>query len=144
MKMLMPAILIVLLTACAGMTKKECQSLDWSKEGYHFALYGWTKKKSLDYHYHGCESYHGVKLDKEAILKGYEKGIKKFCDPKYAKVFGRAGRSYNGTCPKTKEVAFKKEYIKGENIFLKDKIKKLETKVSKLNTQIYKLKHKKK
>lgn len=139
MKNLIFAVLALLLSACANLSKKDCETRNWYAQGEADGLAGETRN-ALTESSKAC-SKHGVLVDAESYNKGYEKGLASFCTYKNGQQYGRHGKYYHGSCPKKLEAEFLKGYNLGKReLEIERKEIQLEQRKQELDKQEAKLK----
>ena len=101
----------VLLSGCAAMSEKECQTADWRDQGMKDALNGHDRTRLVDVR-EACAKA-GVAPNEALYLDGWNRGIRQFCTPDNGARWGRQGRSYSGSCPAELGTAFSDRYRDG-------------------------------
>ena len=105
-----------ILTGCAsGLSKDECQVVDWHAIGYEDAVRGWSQTR-VGHHRKAC-ARHGVALDLGAYRQGWEEGAERYCQPGNGYRQGRSGSRYPGICPAALEPAFLDAYNSGRELY---------------------------
>lgn len=87
----------LLLSACATLSKQECQTADWQTIGYQDGKHG----RDLDYilnHNKACGRINIVP-NKTQWQQGREQGLKQYCTADNAFVLGKMGNRLNNVCP---------------------------------------------
>ena len=112
--------LLLFLTSCSTMRKKECESRQWSSQGYKDALKGYpashySKQKNA------CMKFN-IPVNKDRYMDGFKKGIREFCTYKNGYEFGIKGKRYEDSCPKKLEEDFFKGYVAGKQQRSADKL----------------------
>lgn len=102
---------IVVLSGCAVMSEKECQTADWRDQGMKDALNGYDRTRLADVR-EACAKA-GVRPNEALYFDGWNRGIRLFCTPDNGARWGREGRSYSGTCPAELGMAFGERYRDG-------------------------------
>lgn len=116
--------------SCTTYTKKQCETMDWRKQGENFALKGQTLDQGYFHFHNACKD---VVMDKAAFQAGHKEGLKIFCTAEYAENFAAEGGKYIGVCPETLENKnFLNKYHSSRENFLTKQIKELESDVSTL------------
>ncbi|TXR54520.1 DUF2799 domain-containing protein [Reinekea thalattae] len=112
---------VVLLTAgavlsgCATLSEDECLTADWYGIGYADAAAGKASSQVAS-HRKAC-SKHGVSLDIDDYLSGYDEGLYRFCTRSVGYSKGLDGYDYTGICPSHLENNFMDGYILGSEIY---------------------------
>ncbi len=132
-----------IICSCATYTKRECSNFDWKRQGHLSALKGNVKEKGISHYYRECNKKYGIKPHEEQFSIGYQQGLKVFCTPAYAEKFADKGGVYEGTCSKKQENVFLKPYVKGINIFYKNRVSELESEVHRLENEVHNLENEK-
>lgn len=101
----------VLLSGCAAMSKKECQTADWRDQGMGDALAGYDRSRLADLR-EACAKA-GVVPNEALYWDGWNQGIRRFCTPDNGARWGREGHSYSGSCPAELNAAFSDRYREG-------------------------------
>lgn len=101
----------MLLSGCAAMSEKECQTADWRDQGMKDALAGHDRSRLADVR-EACAKA-GVMPNEALYLDGWNQGIRQFCTPDNGARWGRQGRSYSGSCPAELDAAFSDRYRQG-------------------------------
>ena len=102
---------ILLLTGCAAMSEKECQTADWRDQGMKDALNGHDRSRLADVR-EACAKA-GVAPNEALYFDGWNRGIRLFCTPDNGARWGRQGRIYSGSCPAELGTAFNDRYRDG-------------------------------
>ncbi len=105
---------IVCLASCSGLSKEECQTVDWEALGFEDGVVGKGLEKVGDYR-QDCAK-HGVTVDLERYKYGRNIGLQDFCQPASAYQAGRRGYVYKGVCPANLESAFMGPYEDGRAV----------------------------
>lgn len=133
--LLVVAILNLFAMGCSTYSKKQCESFDWDSRGYMSALKGERQELGVAYYYKECSDKYGVQPQEKEFSVGYGRGLKVFCTPDFAVEFASKGGEYAGICTAEQEKGFMKPYIKGINVYYKNKVDELESKVSRLESE---------
>jgi len=92
-------LLSVIIVGCASLEERkriaECRASSSYNDGLSDAMNG--LKSRFQFYNNRCEQY-GVSLNENLYIKGYKKGIKKFCTYKSAYQFGLKAGKYKNTC----------------------------------------------
>jgi hypothetical protein len=126
---------LLFAAGCSTVSKEDCQRLNWSSTGYSWALDGGTTHYVQGRTEYYCQENYGVNFDPQAFGVGYDAGIKKFCTPEAALVFGQRGGQYNGTCKGKVEKEFLEKYQLGLSQFTAGKISSMESKINSLEDE---------
>lgn len=110
----LPAATLILLSACATLSKEECRTADWYTIGYEDGASGHVAAR-IGEHREACAKA-GVKPDTDAYLLGRDDGLADFCRPQSGYHAGSQGKAYNGVCPADLEPAFLTAYREGKAI----------------------------
>lgn len=106
--------LVTLISGCAtGLSKQECQTVDWHTIGYEDGVQGLPESR-ITAHRKAC-ARHGVTLMLKAYRDGWDKGIARYCQPGSGYHQGRSGKQYTGVCPATLESDFLHAYRDGHS-----------------------------
>lgn len=104
-------ILSGIIVGCASLEEQkriaECKARNSYNDGRSDAVNG--LKSRFHFYNNRCEQY-GVSLNENLYIKGYKKGIKKFCTYESAYQFGLKAGKYKNTCTTNKE-----NFLKGYN-----------------------------
>lgn len=121
---------VILTSGCAtGLSKEECQTVDWRTIGYEDGVQGRPESR-ISAHRKACAE-HGVALELEAYRDGWEEGIARYCQPGNGYHQGEIGRQYTGVCPQSLETAFLQAYRDGRSLYeVKKDIRRLSKKLS--------------
>lgn len=109
----------LVLTACSGLSKEQCQTADWEALGFEDGLVGKGLEQMADYR-QNCTEY-GVQMDAERYQFGRNIGLEEFCQPASAYQAGRKGYVYKGVCPAVLEEAFAGPYEEGRTVYLAER-----------------------
>lgn len=86
----------IYLTACATISKEQCQLGDWYQVGL---VDGQTGKQSMAADYNKDCAEHGVKVALEDYKSGRSEGLKTYCRYDNAVLVGERGEQYENVCP---------------------------------------------
>ena len=106
------------LMSCATLNKSECETGDWRSIGLKDGSLGKVSDSRLADHSKACGK-HGVRLDSEQYLGGYNDGLKSYCTTdvgfETGSDFGKTSysKSYKGVCPEELELPYLEGYIAG-------------------------------
>lgn len=106
---------VLVLASCSGLSKEECQTVDWEALGFEDGVVGKGLEKVGDYR-ESCAK-HGVRIDLERYKYGRNIGLQDFCKPNSAYEAGRRGYVYKGICPSDLEDAFVGPYEDGRTVY---------------------------
>ncbi len=106
---------VLVLASCSGLSKEECQTVDWEALGFEDGVVGKGLEKVGDYR-ESCAK-HGVRIDLERYKYGRNIGLKDFCKPNSGYEAGRRGYVYKGICPSDLEDAFVGSYEDGRTVY---------------------------
>lgn len=107
--------LIVAGSGCSsGMTREECQVLDWRGIGYEDGVSG-QPQSDVAWRRQAC-GRHGVGMDMQAYREGWDAGVQHYCRPANGYREGRAGAAYNAVCPAELEPDFLDAYRDGREL----------------------------
>jgi hypothetical protein len=110
------ALVALALSACSTMSKNECLTIDWRTIGYEDGVAGYSGDR-IGEHRKACAKY-GVRTDLSAYQAGREEGLREFCKPDNAFLFGTRGGSYGGVCPADMDDAFRDAYDIGHQLYV--------------------------
>lgn len=133
----------IFLTGCSTYSRKQCETMDWEKNGAATALDGDTYEQVVKRAEKFCTQEHGIPVNSTALKLGFDSGLKELCTADSAEQFGRRGRRYQGTCaqlPPEEENKFLKGYQSGRNKYLEDEISSLRSQISSLESEVSSLK----
>lgn len=108
---------VVVLTGCHTLSKQQCEAGDWARMGREDAIEGRAIKKRYETYRKDC-SEHGIAVDKEKYLAGYEAGAAEFCTEANGRWFARAGKVYEETCPSRLSENFLRGYTPARRVYL--------------------------
>jgi len=107
---------VVLVSGCAsGLSRDECNTADWRSIGYEDGVQG-RKEARIGTHRKAC-ARHGVVLNFEAYRRGWDEGVRRYCQPGNGYHQGRRGKSYSGVCPAQLETEFLQAYRQGRELY---------------------------
>jgi hypothetical protein len=107
---------VSMLAACAGgMSREECEVVDWRAVGYEDGIKGWSQARIGD-HRKACAK-HGVGLDLDAYRGGWREGVESYCGAGNGYRLGRTGKRYSGMCPAELEPAFLDAFRDGRELY---------------------------
>jgi hypothetical protein len=131
---------LLLSTGCTTFSRQECREMDWRQTGYNLALKGNTQNQARDFSKKECSDNFGIQPNYQALIAGYDSGIKKFCTPEFSHQFALEGGIYQGTCPESVEEKVVAKYSDGRVKFLEQTVQKLKSEISSLENQVSRLK----
>ncbi len=108
------ALLSLLTSGCAMMSKADCLEGDWRAAGFTDATRGYTTSR-LAPRTRACAK-HGETPNKIAYQLGYRKGLEDYCQPERGLYEGSRNADYRGICPSDTERPFLTQYIYGLQI----------------------------
>ena len=121
------AMVALLLSGCASMSKEECLTANWLDQGFRDGRTGQPLSR-LEDHRAACAKVSVIPND-NLYIEGREQGILLYCTPESALQEGLQGRPYRDACPAELEHAFLLAYNKGKQVY------KAEQQVEQLNSQ---------
>lgn len=105
------------LSGCAsGLSKEECDTIDWRTIGYEDGIKGWSQTR-VSTHRKACAK-HGVALELDAYRQGWNEGVERYCQPGNGYRQGRSGGQYQGVCPQRLEPGFMQAYRSGRELYV--------------------------
>jgi hypothetical protein len=107
----------LLLSSCSTLKDEECQNRDWHQQGLFDGQKGYSKEMYTTY-LKVCEQQESSQ-SKEAYLKGYLQGTKRYCTYNKGLLVGESGRPYPDACPSDNYPQFSQGYKKGKKKALK-------------------------
>lgn len=115
MRWFIGTLLLLALSACAGMDEAECRTADWRAIGYEDgaqgqgpAQFGERRKACAD---------HGIAANFDAYSFGRSEGLSQFCRPNNGYRLGTQGYRYSGVCPAALEQAFLRAHADGYGLY---------------------------
>lgn len=121
MKNLMWLMIILLIDGCSSLSKEECASANWQKLGQSDAERGFAEPKTEVYR-KDC-SEHGLKIKSDEYIKGYKKGLAKYCTHLNGLNRGKEGKKAHSYCEQINP-DFKQGYEVGYKEFQREESKK--------------------
>ncbi len=117
MKKLLVLIFLTLfaLTACASLSKGQCQSGDWYGIGLADGARGAALTK-LSQHRNACAEL-GININGDEYRNGRAEGLKTYCRPLNGYQQGRNGYTYNNVCPDNLNADFYQAHQYGYKIY---------------------------
>lgn len=116
LRILIPALSLLLFSGCATMSGDECLTSDWRTIGYEDGLRGYTSDR-IGQHRKACAK-HGVTPDLTAYTAGRNQGLTEYCQPSRGFSIGTSGGSYNGVCAANYEADFLDAYNAGYHLYV--------------------------
>lgn len=98
----------------SGLTREECQVVDWRSIGYEDGLAG-HPQGNISQHRKACAK-HGVAMNLAEYRQGWDEGVQQYCQPGNGYRHGRNGRRYSAVCPPALEPAFLDAYREGRKL----------------------------
>lgn len=111
MKKLILFPLVLMLSGCASMNKKECQVADWQAVGYQHGARG--QAATAFERYRADCSKHDIKADFTAFKRGHQQGLADYCTFEQGISLGNIGQNYNIRCPSSRYPRFEEGYSAG-------------------------------
>lgn len=105
---------LVVLTGCETMSAEECATANWRQLGYSDADRNGTD--NLADRAESCAEK-GISADAQAYHRGFEDGLRAFCQPPRGFDFARRGGSFNGYCPGDLDQDFRYAYADGRRVY---------------------------
>ncbi len=106
------AMLFLLASGCASISKDECLQGDWYSLGVNDGKAGELPAKFHQYK-KDCGA-HGVTPDFAKYEQGHRQGLVFFCDFLHGEAWGRSGKAYNTACTGTLEPSFRAGFQQGQ------------------------------
>jgi len=105
-------ITIIIITSCANTqtANNKCRHVNWYRLGHHDASNG-KNKRNLQKDFESCGL--SFNIDQATYNKGWQQGIKLYCNPRNGLALGMQGRLYNNVCPDNQISAFDKAWKDG-------------------------------
>jgi len=102
------ALALLLLSGCATLNLKECQTLSPATLGLRDGQQGYGLWR-LDKHIASCARF-GITLERNAYLAARAQGLLSYCTADNGLRVGERGESYEFVCPAALEPAFLRSY----------------------------------
>jgi len=115
LKVIGAALVLAVVSGCAGMSDEECMATDWSAVGYEDGARGYTAE-SFSRHRQACAK-HGITADFGAYQAGREQGLVEYCQPGRGYDVGVSGGRYYGVCSADREADFLDAYNAGYHLY---------------------------
>ncbi len=96
---------LVLLSACASVSREECIEGDWEAIGARDGAAGRMAETQFERHINACARV-DITPDRAVWMRGYEAGLARYCTPETGLREGEAGRPYRDVCPSARETGF--------------------------------------
>lgn len=122
------ALIALVLSGCATMSKDECLTVDWRTIGYEDGVAGHNGDRIAS-HRKACAD-HGVTPDLDAYQAGRQQGLREYCRAENGFHVGASGATYVGACPPELAPAFAVAYESGRELYVR------EHRVSRANAQL--------
>ena len=110
-----PALLLLALAGCSGMSQQACQSSDWRTVGFEDGSVGRSEATIANYQRQCAE--HGVQPNLDAYREGHAQGVEVYCHAGNGFEVGHSGAVYQGVCPKNLEPEFLANYNSGHRLY---------------------------
>lgn len=129
------------LGACAVMSKSDCVSANWQKEGFKVGFAG--KRDSVSEYIKRANicAKHGLGADLVAFEAGHERGIEKYCDIPNAVKLGERGvrRAINDqVCPEEEYPGFSSAFLAGYKLYdLRQQVAHIQYEIHRLQDRNY-------
>lgn len=138
---LLALIAVAQLTACAVISKSECEDSNWQRVGYSAgadgepdSLVAFNKRADI------CANY-GLPADLPAFEVGYAQGIDSFCEISNAVKLGMRGQHRaidNQVCPDSRYLGFNAAFNKGYGLYkLNRQLSDTRSQIDYIDDQIY-------
>ncbi len=114
MRIFVIASFILMLAACATkptVSEHQCRAGDWYTVGYHDGSRGLERSQLLR-HQEAC-GQHGIYLEREEYMAGWDDGLSQFCTMNNAFSLGRRGGKNRGLC----SVEFNAAFEEGRRLY---------------------------
>jgi hypothetical protein len=105
---------LIALSGCETMSAEECATADWHGLGYSDA--DRTGQDNLANRAESCAEK-GISADVSAYRRGFDDGLRAFCQPPRGFDFARRGGSFNGYCPGDLDEDFRYAYADGRRVY---------------------------
>lgn len=113
-------LVLVSLSGCASLSRKECLDADatsWEGVGYEDGYNGYEPEQRLSQHYQAC-SRMGVLPHRESYMTGWSQGILTYCTPERGYAIGLSGSRGNpAVCPGDAGMIFQENIELGLRIY---------------------------
>lgn len=102
---------IILLPACASLSKEECLRNDWDAIGFRDGSQGYPFAR-IHSHEEACSDYH-IMPNISRYQNGRERGLFVYCTEEVGFREGEQGNTYQNVCSEQQEIAFMRGYFNG-------------------------------
>lgn len=116
MRLLFSAVLTVVMSGCAGISKEECLYADWRAIGYEDGSAG-KSASAISSRRAACAKKAGVAVDMAEYTAGRESGLRNFCRPSNGYALGANGGRYYGVCVDAEESGLLAAFETGRQLF---------------------------
>ncbi|RYZ65849.1 MAG: DUF2799 domain-containing protein [Proteobacteria bacterium] len=103
--------LVLLASGCTSMSKKDCETANWTLLGVADAEAGYSIK-NFKMREEQCREY-SSEADREKYIIGFADGAQRFCTYESGQSFAKAGKQYQDSCPSELEPDFLNGYKLG-------------------------------
>lgn len=110
---------LTLLAGCGGgasVSQNQCIASDWETLGYRDGVNGIRSSRLLA-HQDACVE-HGIIPDRTAYMRGWEDGVREYCQPNRAFEIGELGQGHDNVCPQGMQTEFTTAYREGRKLYL--------------------------
>ncbi len=129
-------LLLQLTVGCAVLSKKECEQVNWSQEGYNTGFNERNSEKVLGYYREHCGQEYGIHPDLRSFDEAHKRGVEALCTREGGYKYGSRGGVYAGSCKKEKEDEFFIGYQRGQSIYMTTQIRDLQSEVKVLKSEL--------
>jgi len=128
-------LLLVVLSACASLTKQQCLEGNWQQIGISDGISGYTPDRLVD-HAKSCSDV-GITPDAKAWERGRQKGLKTYCQPESAYQVGRKGGAIRNVCTAPQRKTMQPAFDRGQNYYeITVQIQALDQQISDIKSEI--------
>lgn len=113
--MIVFAVALLSLSACASISEEECQIGAWSEYGYRDGARGTSSDIISDYA-KTCAEYN-VRPDMDAYLSAFARGAEEYCTYERGFETGETGGGYNQVCAGARAVDYAPGYDEGRALY---------------------------
>lgn len=124
------------LLGCSTYSKRQCQEMDWYREGRKSALNGDIPKQAKTFFIDKCQVDHGVAVEYVSFERGFASGLDQLCSPESLEARAAQGLKYPPACESHEDARVLQKTKVTE---LQDRIKELEAEVARLKAENAKL-----
>lgn len=135
-------LLIVFISGCTTLSKKECETMNWESAGYNSALKGEPAGSQIRELKNLCVNRYNTSIDAEAFARGYEKGQAQYCTELNLYKLGISGQTYKGICDNHSNGRSVKSFGEGRIQYLESQVSSLENENNILKAKIIELESK--